>query len=100
VELDWLSGVVSDAHQLAAQGMNRLNVLHVNAKGAGLGQSILGKVKRCTDRLRCAIVGFVVFVFVISGGPGGCLVIDKSPNNRSDRRFYCSVLRNSIKSWI
>jgi len=50
VELDWLSGVVSDAHQLAAQGMNRLNVLHVNAKGTGLGQSILDKVKRCTDR--------------------------------------------------
>ena len=50
VELDWLSGVVSDANQLAAQSLNRLNVLHVNAKGTGLGQSILDKVKRCTDR--------------------------------------------------
>jgi hypothetical protein len=37
VELDWLSGVVSDANQLPAQGLNRLNVLHVNAKGTGLG---------------------------------------------------------------
>ena len=50
MELDWLSGVVSEANQLAAQGSNRLNVLHVNAHGTSLGQSILDKVKRCTDR--------------------------------------------------
>src|SRR6476646_8321685 len=50
VELDWLSGIVSDANQLAAQGLNRLNVLHVNANGTGFGQSILDKVKRRTDR--------------------------------------------------
>src|SRR6516164_11007439 len=50
MELDWLSGVVSEANQLAAQGSNRLNVLDVNAHGTSLGQSILDKVKRCTDR--------------------------------------------------
>ena len=50
MELDWLSGVVSEANQLAAQGSNRLNVLHVNAHGTSLGDSTLDKVKRCTDR--------------------------------------------------
>ena len=35
----------------------------------------------------------------IMGGPAG-FVIDKTPDGLGERNPHCSVLRNSMKSWI